>query len=298
MGEIRQKLEVLTIKAIAVLLGFLMAVPQAGASDLDRIEVGSFAVGEAPPVAVLRVVCLNVERGYRLAEITSLFRKLQADVYILQETDVGARRTGYKNIAREIAEALEMHYVFAVEFEELKQSKGGRPAYHGQATISRYPIINPRVLRFENQPYDWSRDFFQRRRGGRMALLAEVVVGPQKVLIVNTHLESRADDKSRAGQSEEITRYYEQNYHADLSVIVAGDFNTSSGFLPLRTMENFYQSGLTDSFAGSFGPKATAGNKRLDWILYKNFQVISARVLHSVAVSDHDPLEVVFTFTD
>ena len=291
-----RRLGLFVSRAVIFSLGCAFFAAPAHSADLDVIETGQF-VREAPPQKdSIRIICWNIERGYRLEEIIRLFKtKLQADVYILQEVDRGAKRTEYRNVAREIAEALEMNYAFAIEFEELKQGRGGEPAYHGQAILSRYPI-NPRLLRFKHQPHDWSRDPFQRRNGGRQALFAEIAVGENRVLIANTHLESRADDKNQARQAEEIVDYYRANYEVGGPVIVAGDLNTGSGFLPLRTTEVFYRAGFRDAFAGLFGEKRTSGNNRHDWVFSVGLAPLAAKVWRKFHFSDHDPLDVTLVF--
>jgi len=36
-----------------------------------------------------------------------------------------------------------MNYVFGREFQELTQGSRAAPAYHGQATLSRWPLSSP-----------------------------------------------------------------------------------------------------------------------------------------------------------
>ncbi len=61
--------------------------------------------------------------------------------------DLNARRTHRLNIAEEIARKLEMNYVFGHEFQELVQGPKDSPAYHGQATLSKWPISNAQLIR-------------------------------------------------------------------------------------------------------------------------------------------------------
>jgi hypothetical protein len=48
-----------------------------------------------------------------------------------------------------------MNYAFGREFEELSQGSSGSPAYHGQATLSRWPLSNARLIRFREQSHFW-----------------------------------------------------------------------------------------------------------------------------------------------
>src|SRR5262249_11895434 len=137
----------------------------------------------------------------------------RADLLILQEVDLNARRTHFLNVADEIARKLGLNYVFGQEFQELTQGRRGSPAYHGQATLSRWTLLNPRVIRFRRQsnfwrprPYLPKLSLFQERLGGRIALVTEVQVQTKRLAIYNLHLESRGDEGLRYAQLEEAIR--------------------------------------------------------------------------------------------
>lgn len=87
---------------------------------MSHIETGSFVseLTEAPPA--LRVVSWNIARGSQLdAIIEFLATTANADIILLQEADMHARRTNYRIVAREIAQKLKGHYAFGCEFQEL-----------------------------------------------------------------------------------------------------------------------------------------------------------------------------------
>jgi endonuclease/exonuclease/phosphatase family metal-dependent hydrolase len=112
------------------------------------------------PPQTIRVVNWNIDRGLRLPEITDFLASQQADLLTLQEADLNARRTHYLNVAEELARDLGMNYVFGREFEELTQGSRTSPAYHGQATLSRWRLKNPRVIRFRSQSGFWRPRWF------------------------------------------------------------------------------------------------------------------------------------------
>ncbi|PWV10297.1 hypothetical protein C3747_70g174 [Trypanosoma cruzi] len=66
-----------------------------------------------------RVVQWNIERGIQFERIVQTLRVIRADVLLLQEVDINCRRSDYRNVARDLAEALKMEMYFACEFEEL-----------------------------------------------------------------------------------------------------------------------------------------------------------------------------------
>jgi endonuclease/exonuclease/phosphatase family metal-dependent hydrolase len=200
---------------------------------MDRVETGSFAstrTGAEQP-QFIRVVSWNVNRGCNLKEIVDYLESADSDLVLLQETDVDARRSGYRNIAGEIAEKLRLNYVFGREFQELSQGTPTAPAYHGQATLSRWPLSQTRVLRFRNQSGFWRPrwyipplSLFQRRLGGRIALVCEVLIGRVRLLTYNLHLESRGNDQLRQEQLREVLEDSRQT-RDDVPALIAGDFN-------------------------------------------------------------------------
>jgi len=103
-----------------------------------------------------------------------------ADVIVLQEMDIGVKRSGYINAAAELAGALNMNYAYGAEqlevdpvmlgTEKLYYEGGGldqeatdyytadpsrvKGAF-GCAVLSRYPIKSVKVFQLKNQAYDW-----------------------------------------------------------------------------------------------------------------------------------------------
>src|ERR1700759_1062291 len=172
-------------------------------SSDQEIESGYFAPrgGAVWPPSSIRVVDWNINRGLRLDSILEFLAGTGADLIILQEVDLNARRTHQRNVAQEISQKLKMNYVFGREFQELTQGSRTSPAYHGQATLSRWPLSKSRILRFNQQSNFWRPRWFlpdiepfQERIGGRMALISEVNIGGRTLLTYNLHLESRGDD--------------------------------------------------------------------------------------------------------
>ncbi len=106
-----------------------------------------------------------------------------ADVWILNEVDWGVKRTGYREIIRELGKALNMNWAYGVEFleidskqlgtdqfndgedkafqeqlvEEFSIDKDRLRALHGNAVLSRYPIRSARIVPF-TVGYDWLKE--------------------------------------------------------------------------------------------------------------------------------------------
>jgi endonuclease/exonuclease/phosphatase family metal-dependent hydrolase len=152
--------------------------------DMEPIETGPFISSESrESPTTLRVVSWNIARGAKLDAVIEFLLGADADIIFLQEADRNAERTSYRNVAREIAQILKLNYVFGSEFEELAQGSRESPAYHGQVTLSRWALSDSSLLCFHSQSNFWQPRWFiprlrplQRRRGGRMALLSNVLL--------------------------------------------------------------------------------------------------------------------------
>lgn len=65
----------------------------------------------------LRVVDWNIERGKRLVAVVAELRRLDADVLLLQEVDIGVARSGGVDVAHALGSALALNTLVAVEME-------------------------------------------------------------------------------------------------------------------------------------------------------------------------------------
>lgn len=107
-------------------------------------------------------------------------RLANANIVVLQEMDIGMKRSGYINAAAELAKALDMNYVYGTEQLEIDPVYLGVEKIHyadgtvdqeatdyyavdpqrykgafGCAVLSRYPILRAEVFQLKNQAYDW-----------------------------------------------------------------------------------------------------------------------------------------------
>lgn len=107
-------------------------------------------------------------------------RLLNSDIILLQEMEIGLKRSKYWNAAEKLAQALDMNYTFAPQYlevdpvvlglESVAYDDGSEDTvaldyYHvdpeqykgvfGSAVLSRYPIKHVEVRPLITQPYDW-----------------------------------------------------------------------------------------------------------------------------------------------
>ena len=272
-----------------------------------EIETGSFASPQwlLCPASSVKVVCWNINRGLQLPRIIEFLSRSKADILLLQEADLNARRTHHLNIAREIAKKLQLNYVFGREFQELTQGTRHFPAYHGQATLSRWPLSNARILRFQQQSNFWKPHWFlpeiepfQERLGGRLALVADANVGEKIIVTYNLHLESRGDDRLRSAQMKE-TLQDAKRYHADAAVVLAGDLNmdVSAGDVAQAIRRADFQDAFTNQHSPTTPKSFFVDGRVIDWIFSRGSLRSDTPQVHSlVSGSDHYPLSVTLDF--
>lgn len=200
----------------------LASVPEIQVIELDN------ALATGAPGPPLCVLCWNGQRGRFVLDESPI---PSAQIYLLNEMDVGMARTANIHTVRELAQRLELNYIFAVEFLELtkgepreREAEGeNERGLHGNAILTSYEIRRPRLLRLEGGAF-WLDDE-QKRIGSRMALIGELVTPAGKLRAVCTHLESEAPPLLRQRQMKQVLRYLEEDAN-EIPTVIGGDLNT------------------------------------------------------------------------
>jgi endonuclease/exonuclease/phosphatase family metal-dependent hydrolase len=195
-------------------------------------ESGLLADGTAEATDALVILAYNIERGHSLDGILSWLTSHTPvpDVVLLTEADRGCSRTDDRHTTWEIAEALSMDFVYAVEFMEVSGEGEAitEVCEHGNAVLSRYPMGNVSAYRHtenvswytppEERGASWST-----RLGGRIAVAADIAVGDRYAHLTAVHLASGVGDQEvRAAQAAETVAH---NAGASWPVIIGGDTN-------------------------------------------------------------------------
>jgi endonuclease/exonuclease/phosphatase family metal-dependent hydrolase len=242
----------------------------------------------------LRLMTWNIHHGAKLDEIAAAMRTYAADLCLLQEVDSNTSRAGNTDVTAELTRRLAMSGVFAIEFEELSQEQG-KPAYTGQATLSRLPFLQSRILRFERQSGFWkprawipsSVPLLQRRRGGRLALVSELDWGGRKLVVYNAHLESRSAGFIQEKQLDEILADASR-YPEGTVILLGGDLNTK--YLPSIFLHKLEAAGF-HSAMGEHIERTHRIMMALDWIFAKGpVRIADGAIEHAAQGSDHYPL--------
>ena len=270
----------LALASVLRLAGFVTD-PHLDDADIHAI-VGDRAL--VPPPAGghggLTVVTWNIERGVAFERIANTLADLDADIVLLQEVDRGCRRSGDRDVARDLAARLGMNWVAAGEFQEIGEGRRGAGCITGQATLSRAPIDDASVIRFAEQASaKWRFNPIQPRRGARIALRTTVT----GVAFYNLHLES--GDGSARLRSRQVDDVRDDLLRRGSSrAIVAGDFNNAGAEPGALALER-------DGLVSVLTPDRTAAAARrpIDWIFVRGLAGEGA-VVGGAGASDHDPI--------
>ena len=240
----------------------------------------------------VRAAAWNVQRGTRYDAILGALRDdpvlREADLVLLSEIDCGLGRSGNRNVARELAEALGRSYAFAPSYLTLQDDWGENRAGTGNTTALAGTAILSRlaIRRAENVDMPALRDKFsssERRLGNKRALLVEVEAPGGPLLVGACHLDSNASPRQRAQQLAALLDRMPEEGPA----IVGGDFNSSthdlsSLFASVRDLlRKLLTAGVRRSVDGYMRP-ATSGEQPL-------FELLAARGFTVDGFNDAQP---------
>lgn len=157
----------------------------------------------------ITVASYNIMHGgmveYDIKKLVSSIRECGADIIGVQEVDVDAKRSGYRDIAALMAEELgyEVRFAKAIDFQ------GGA---YGTAILSRYPIVS-----FECFPLESGK--YEKRSVGA----AQIQIENEVIHFWNTHL-SFEQFEQRQIQLKQL----KDLLPIQAPWILTGDFNTSN----------------------------------------------------------------------
>ena len=141
---------------------------------------------------------------------------------------------------------------------------------------------------------------FQERHGGRIALVADVVVSGQTITTYNLHLESKENDELRVWQLREVlTESATRN--SDRPALLAGDLNLDAA--EGEAAAALVRGGFRDA-VGLPGVRTRPARgifdqgRSIDWMFVAGTLKSSNGKVHSdVRASDHYPVSFVMSFS-
>ena len=195
---------------------------------------------DSPPQAsrsTIRATSWNIERGIEFESIVDVLANhpiiRESDLLILTELDYGMARSKNRRVAREIAQALKMNYVFAPSYVNLQKGSGlerevassNQQGIHGNALLSPYPLTEAGSIPLPNGKDKMSG---QEKRLGCQAAIAAVVEHPLgSFRAVSVHLDAHSTQKHRMRQMRLVLDDLE-NRSSHLPALIGGDWNTST----------------------------------------------------------------------
>ena len=199
--------------------------------QFSAVETGCFAgpqESECGKQGETGALVFNIERGVHLAETIDFLKYCPEirpfDIIFANELDDGMKRSGGRQTAREIAEAIGMNYAWGLEFIELADPDEPK-GLHGNAVFSRYPIVWAETFRLPEEN-NWYFDR-QKRIGGRNAVFAKLDADGCEIGAVSMHLENRTDGAGRRRQIRAILDEAERVF-GGMPVLMGGDLNTNT----------------------------------------------------------------------
>jgi endonuclease/exonuclease/phosphatase family metal-dependent hydrolase len=213
--------------------------------EIERVLAGvvreNFAGGaeRAPSSSpsFVRAAAWNIERGKRLEGIVGALKThpdlRSADVLLLTELDYGMARTGNRFVAREIAEALGLNYVFAPCYVALNKGSGleaeaegeNTQALHGNALFSRFPLRRAHSLALPNGKDKMGGK--EKRLGSQRAVVADIEHPLGSFRAVSLHLDAHSTQAHRARQMRLVLEHV-ATLSPQLPTLVGGDWNTTT----------------------------------------------------------------------
>lgn len=253
-------------------------------------EFGPAPAARVPPDCKLRIASWNLHTAPDPANLAAQILASQdisaADVIFTQEIEAHPNEAASR--ASQLANALGMTWIYAPARVEGNGT-------HGIAILSRYPLdaAEVRALPFVDRPLSVVH---------RIALGADVVIGDDRIRVVDIHLDTRLSPGDRIRQMHDAVTDVADD------MVAGGDLNTQpwawvDGVVPLTSTEaavgqeharivDDYMFGI--GFAGAVLPttdtmRIPVFSMRLDNLYARGYSIVASGVEH-VDGSDHWPV--------
>lgn len=205
---------------------------------LDACEIESGKTFAEEKKSIYRAVAWNVERGLVFDGVIDVLKNhpeiADADIFFVPETDVGMARSHNRNVAKEIAKSLGLHYAFTPCYINLDKGNGqeidkvqgqNEVGVHGNAIFSKWPIQNPRQILLKNCK-DKMRGK-EKRLGSQRALVVDVRLPMGPLRAVCLHLDAHSSQHQRYLQTKTILDFLDRESWKG-PTLIGGDWNTST----------------------------------------------------------------------
>lgn len=203
---------------------------------LNSVIVGESGTTGKSAKEHIAAIAWNIERGNQLDGIIEALKGEEGlrelDLLLLTELDHGMARSGNRNVAEEIASALDLNYAFAPVYIALQKGSGVESAVegentnsiHGLAMFSKFPMRNIHAIALPNgKDKMWGKE---KRLGHLRALFADIEHPAGTFRAVTVHLDAHCSRAHRRLQMQIVLD------HVDtlpaLPTLIGGDWNTTT----------------------------------------------------------------------
>ncbi|NRB46401.1 MAG: endonuclease/exonuclease/phosphatase family protein [Saprospiraceae bacterium] len=224
---------------------------------------------------IVRVLSFNILHGrttkgdFNLDVLANLIKKYDPDLVAMQEVDFKANRSKRYDLATELGWRTHMVPLFgkAMDFD------GGE---YGEAVLSRYSILQSRVVALPNLP----------KQEPRAALeVLTIIPAGDTIAFVGTHL-AHEGEAGRILQVEKINEAFSQNGYP---TILVGDLNAKPESEPIRILQKHWTTSYGDEDPA---PTYPSDNPRIkiDYVMFSpanRWKVLERTVIKDTVASDH-----------
>ena len=181
----------------------------------------------------LKTVVFNARTGARFDGILACLRRpplAGADLILLCEADWQMRRSFNRQVAADLAAALEMSFAYGPEFA-IRRPPGTAypPSFLGNAILSSVPLADAQIVPLPTIPIGRRR---MRLVGQPRALIASAEFGGRQLTIALAHLDSRWNPAGRAHQIATLLEHLPRSGLAHPSDAASGIGATPSAGAP------------------------------------------------------------------
>jgi endonuclease/exonuclease/phosphatase family metal-dependent hydrolase len=183
----------------------------------------------------VRSVHWNIEHGNRYEQVEHALKThpqlAQADLVLLNEVDLGMARSGNRDVAGDLAQALGLHAAWAPLFIEttagrdedphMARDRENQEGLFGQAILSRWPIGGVRVVELPSPSR--TQFHFERMYGRHIGLVADIERPGGPLVAVSVHLAVHGTRAFRAAQMRILLEELQKEIRP---ILIAGDFNS------------------------------------------------------------------------
>ena len=274
------------LQVVGILL--LLLLSTSGQPDVpvhsELLEAGtSWKASAADCPREAKVLSYNIGHsgGSELKRLTAALRDDReiggAIVLGLQEVDRNKKRTGNVNMARQIAEELDMAYAWAAPppVDDRKEEETG------VAILSRYPMKDIERIVLPN-----------RGPGGRRraAVGATICICDREIRVYSVHVENRMDPEPKLAQISAVLESLGK-FPKHSRAIVLGDLNTTSERNSEDTRRVFSSAGFSTPLSDDLRTwRIMMIELRLDWLWLRDLSAVESGVARQITFSDHFPV--------